>query len=96
MLGMKQPTYVQLKNKKGSFGLHLLLQVRAGIRMSIDDLLDLEPKLPAAATVETKAKDDEPSPQLVAAVAAALAALPTVQGREKVIPIKPASKRKSE
>lgn len=43
LLGMKQPTYVQLKNKKGSFGLHLLLQLREGFGIPIDDLMGLAP-----------------------------------------------------
>ncbi len=43
MVGMKQPTYVQLKNKKGSFGLHVLLQVRKGFSIPLDELMGLPP-----------------------------------------------------
>lgn len=39
-LRMKQPTVVQLLNVKGSFGLHILAQVRAGTGISLDELVD--------------------------------------------------------
>lgn len=38
---MNQPAVVDLLNCKGSFGLHLLLQVRRAIGVSLDDLLGL-------------------------------------------------------
>lgn len=41
--GLTQPSYIQLKNMKGSFGLHLLIQVRDGIKVPLDDLLGLPP-----------------------------------------------------
>ncbi len=42
-MGMKHPTYVNITTCKGSFGIHMLLQVRAAIKVPLDSLLGLKP-----------------------------------------------------
>jgi transcriptional regulator with XRE-family HTH domain len=49
-LGMTQPTLNQVRNRRGPLGLHVLLQLRAGVGRTVDELLGLPPIEPRPAT----------------------------------------------
>lgn len=48
-LGLKQPTFNQLMNRKGSLGIHVLVQVREATGYSIDEMLQLRATTEASA-----------------------------------------------
>jgi transcriptional regulator with XRE-family HTH domain len=53
MLGISQPTLTQLINRKGALGIHVLMALRASMKMSLDELLGLE-EIPRASSVPPK------------------------------------------
>lgn len=67
MLGMTQPTLNQVRRRVGPLGLHVLLQLRAGLGLSLDTLLGLPPISPL--------ERERPADRLTAEDVAALQAL---------------------
>jgi len=53
MLGISQPTLVQLRNQNSSLGIDVLVKLRESMRVSIDDLLGLRPLRDEAAETPT-------------------------------------------